>query len=281
MKGKTIKINDHSIFYREAGNPENETILLLHGFPSSSHMYREIINVLSYKYHLIAPDYIGFGLSDMPLTSEFDYTFENITKSISDFIEALGLKSFYLLMQDYGGPIGFRIAITHPNYIKGLIIQNANAYMEGIGEWGMKIGALKKNNDIEGLLKFKDYLISLEGLKDQYINEASQPDNIDPISYLTDNAFLNRINAKEIQTALFSDYGSNFPKYAEWQDYFKNQQPKTLVLWGKNDRYFNQNGAKAYSKDLQNIETHLFEGGHFMLEEYAKEATELITNFIN
>lgn len=281
MKGKIIKINDHSIFYREAGNPENETILLLHGFPSSSHMYREIINVLSYKYHLVAPDYIGFGLSDMPLTSEFDYTFENITKSISDFIEALGLKSFYLLMQDYGGPIGFRIAITHPNYIKGLIIQNANAYMEGIGEWGMKIGTLKKNNDIEGLLKFKDYLISLEGLKDQYINEASQPDNIDPISYLTDNAFLNRINAKEIQTALFSDYGSNFPKYAEWQDYFKNQQPKTLVIWGKNDRYFNQNGAKAYSKDLQNIETHLFEGGHFMLEEYAKEATELITNFIN
>ncbi|MBU2947046.1 alpha/beta fold hydrolase [Zobellia uliginosa] len=281
MKGKTISINNYSIFYREAGNPENETILLLHGFPSSSHMYREIINELSDKYHLVAPDYIGFGLSDMPLVSEFEYTFENIAKSVSDFIETLGLKSFYLLMHDYGGPIGFRIATTYPSYIKGLIIQNANAYMEGIGEWGMKIGTFKKNNDIEGLLKFKDYLISLEGLKDQYLNEASNPDKVDPISYLTDKAFLNRTNANEVQTALFSDYGSNFPKYTEWQEYFKNHQPKTLVLWGKNDRYFNQNGAKEYSKDLQNIEMHFFEGGHFMLEEYAKEATELITNFIN
>lgn len=281
MKNKTIKINDLQLFYREAGNPENETILLLHGFPSSSHMYRNIIHELSDKYHLIAPDYIGFGLSDMPLVSEFDYTFENITQSISDFIEALNLSSFYLLMQDYGGPIGFRIATAYPNYIKGLIIQNANAYMEGIGEWGMKIGTFKKNNDMKGLLEFKDYLISLEGLKDQYLNEASNPQKIEPISYLTDNAFLNRKNAKEIQTALFSDYGNNFPKYSEWQEYFRNHQPKTLVLWGKNDRYFSQEGAKAYSKDLQNIETHFFEGGHFMLEEYAKESSKLITNFVN
>ncbi|WP_394973845.1 alpha/beta fold hydrolase [uncultured Croceitalea sp.] len=281
MKNKTIKINDFDLFYREAGNPENETILLLHGFPSSSHMYRDIINELSDMYHLIAPDYIGFGLSDMPLVSEFDYTFENITKYISDFIAALKLSSFYLLMQDYGGPIGFRIATAYPNYIKGLIIQNANAYMEGMGEWGMKIGLFKKNNDMKGLLEFKDYLISLEGLKDQYLNEASNPQKIEPISYLTDNAFLNRINAKEIQTALFSDYGNNFPKYPDWQEYFRNHQPKTLVLWGKNDRYFSQEGAKAYSKDLQNIETHFFEGGHFMLEEYAKESSKLITNFIN
>ena len=281
MKNKTIKINNLNLFYREAGNPENETILLLHGFPSSSHMYRDIINELSDKYHLIAPDYIGFGLSDMPLVSEFDYTFENITKSISDFIEALSLNSFYLLMQDYGGPIGFRIATAYPNYIKGLIIQNANAYMEGIGEWGMKIGTFKKNNDMKGLLEFKDYLISLDGLKDQHLNEASNPQKIEPISYLTDNAFLNRINAKEIQTALFSDYGNNFPKYPEWQEYFRIHQPKTLVLWGKNDRYFSQEGAKAYSKDLQSIETHFFEGGHFMLEEYSKEASKLITNFIN
>ena len=281
MKNKTIKINDLQLFYREAGNPKNETILLLHGFPSSSHMYRNIIHELSDKYHLIAPDYIGFGLSDMPLVSEFDYSFENITQSISDFIEALNLSSFYLLMQDYGGPIGFRIATAYPNYIKGLIIQNANAYMEGIGEWGMRIGTFKKNNDMKGLLEFKDYLISLEGLKDQYLNEASNPQKIEPISYLTDNAFLNRKNAKEIQTALFSDYGNNFPKYPEWQEYFRNHQPKTLVLWGKNDRYFSQEGAKAYSKDLQNIETHFFEGGHFMLEEYTKESSKLITNFIN
>ena len=281
MKNKTIRINDFDLFYREAGNPENETILLLHGFPSSSHMYRDIMHELSDKYHLIAPDYIGFGLSDMPLVSEFDYTFENITQSISDFIEALKLSSFYLLMQDYGGPIGFRIATVYPNYIKGLIIQNANAYMEGIGEWGMKIGTFKKNNDMKGLLEFKDYLISLEGLKDQYLNEASNPQKIEPISYLTDNAFLNRKNAKEIQTALFSDYGNNFPKYPEWQEYFRNHQPKTLVLWGKNDRYFSQEGAKAYSKDLQNLEIHFFEGGHFMLEEYAKKSSKLIANFIN
>ncbi|GAB5471906.1 MAG: alpha/beta hydrolase [Maribacter sp.] len=280
MKSKTIKINNHSIFYREAGSPENETILLLHGFPSSSHMYREIINELSDNYHLIAPDYLGFGLSDMPEVSEFDYTFENTTLLISNFIKVLKLESFYLLMQDYGGPVGFRIATANPNSIKGLIIQNANAYMEGMGEWGMKIGTFKKNNDMQGLLAFKDYLLSLEGLKDQYLNEASDSDKIDASSYLTDYAFLNRPNAREIQTALFSDYGSNFPIYPEWQEYFRNHQPKTLVLWGKNDRYFSPEGAKAYSKDLKNSETHFFEGGHFMLEEYAEEAAKLITNFI-
>ncbi len=281
MKSKTIKINNHSIFYREAGNPENETILLLHGFPSSSHMYRDIINELSDNYHLIAPDYLGFGLSDMPEVSEYDYTFENTTQFISDFIKTLKLDSFYLLVQDYGGPVGFRIATAKPSAIKGLIIQNANAYMEGMGEWGMKIGTFKKNNDMQGLLAFKDYLLSIEGLKDQYLNEASDVDKIEASSYLTDYAFLNRPHAREIQTALFSDYGSNFPKYPEWQEYFRIRQPKTLVLWGKNDRYFSPEGAKAYSKDLENIETHFFEGGHFMLEEYAKEAAKLITNFIN
>ncbi|RKR12467.1 pimeloyl-ACP methyl ester carboxylesterase [Maribacter vaceletii] len=280
-QNKTIKINGLSIFYREAGAQNKEKIILLHGFPSSSYMYKDLIKELSTKYHLIAPDFPGFGLSSAPTTSEFDYTFDNVANIMEDFIDALQLDSFYLFVQDYGGPIGYRIAVKRPNLINGLIIQNANAYMEGLGEWAMKIGKFQKDKDTDGLINFKNYLLSLDGLKEQHLGGALKPLSIDPSYYLMDNAFLSRAGAKEIQTAMFFNYGSNFSKYAEWQNYFKIHQPKTLIVWGINDKFFNKTGGEAYSKDIKNITSCYFNGGHFLLNEYAVEVAEKIKDFIN
>ncbi|QVY65246.1 alpha/beta fold hydrolase [Polaribacter sp. Q13] len=279
-KNKTIKINGLEIFYREEGQQNKETILLLHGFPSSSYMFKGLMEELSEDYHLIAPDYPGFGLSEAPTTSEFEYTFDNVSAIIEEFIATLKLDPFYLLVQDYGGPIGFRIASKKPELIKGLIIQNANAYMEGLGEWAKKIGQFQKNNDLEGLNNFKGYLMSLEGLKEQHLGGSSTPENIDPSYYLMDNAFLNRTGAKEIQTAMFYNYGTNFSKYSEWQDYFKTHQPNTLIVWGENDPFFNKSGGDAYGKDIKNIQSYFFNGGHFLLDEYAVEVAEKIQKFI-
>ncbi|WP_282081212.1 alpha/beta fold hydrolase [Aquimarina algiphila] len=279
-KNKVVKIDDLSIFYREAGIQNKETILMLHGFPSSSHMYRDLIGQLSDKYHIIAPDYPGFGLSSIPPISEFEYTFEHITDIMNQFVDKLKLDGFYLLVQDYGGPIGFRIASQRPELIKGLIIQNANAYLEGFGEWGIKIGNYMKNNDIEALNTYKDHLMSLDGIKEQYLTGVSDTTKIDPISYLTDYAFLNRNHVKDIQSTMFNNYKTNFAKYSEWQEYFKMHQPPTLVVWGKNDKFFSKAGGKAFNKDLKNIESHFFNGGHFMLEEYAIEVGDLIDHFI-
>lgn len=278
---KKIKIRGTEIAYREAGEQNKETIVLLHGFPSSSHMYRNVIKDLSNQYHLIAPDYPGFGLSESPSTDEFEYTFDNISSIIEGFLDAIGISSFYLMMQDYGGPIGLRIVNKRPQHIKGLIIQNANTYKDGLGEWAMKIGAYQKANDLEGLNNFKDYLMSFEGIKEQYISGAIHPEKIDPISYTTDAELMDRKGINAVQTALFYNYGTNFPKYPEWQNYLKEQQPKTLIVWGVNDKFFNKAGAEAYAKDLKNVDIHFFNGGHFMLEEYGNEVTELIKNFIN
>ncbi len=280
-KHHIIKVNGLSIFYRESGKQNKETLLLLHGFPSSSHMYRDILEILANDYHVIAPDYPGFGFSEAPSVSEFEYSFDNITTIMNQFIDELNLKSFYLFVQDYGGPIGFRIATARPKLIKGLIIQNANAYKEGLGEWAMKIGGYQQNNDLEGLNNFKDYLMSLDGLKEQYLNDLDHPADIDPIGYLTDNAFLNRNGAKEIQTALFFNYGTNFPKYPEWQNYFKEHQPKTLIIWGEKDKFFSKAGGEAYGKDLNNITFHFYDGGHFLLDEYANDVAQNIKKFIN
>ncbi|WP_350293730.1 alpha/beta hydrolase [uncultured Croceitalea sp.] len=280
-KSKTIDINGLSIFYREAGTEHKESILLLHGFPSSSFMFKDVMAELASEYHVIAPDYPGFGLSDAPKTTDFEYSFDNVSNIIEKFVDAVKLDAFYLLVQDYGGPIGFRIAAKRPELIKGLIIQNANAYVEGFGEWAAKIGGFKEANDLEGLNNFKNYLLSLEGLKEQHLGGATDPENIDPSYYLMDNAFLNREGAKEIQTTMFINYSSNFPKYKEWQNYFRTHQPKTLVVWGENDKFFSKAGGEAYTKDLKNIESHFFIGSHFLLDEYAPEVAEKIKTFIN
>ncbi len=277
---KTVTVGGVTIFYREAGKIDNPTILMLHGFPSSSHMYRDIIEPLAEDYHIIAPDYPGFGFSAAPSLDEFEYSFDNISGVMDGFITQLELSSFYLMMQDYGGPIGFRIAAKNPKGIKGLIIQNANLYFEGLGEWAQKIGTFQKANDMEGLKRFKDHLISAAGIKEQYLTGAHNADKIDPISYLTDTAFMDREGIREVQSALFSNYGTNFPKYPEWQNYLEEHQPSTLIVWGENDKFFGKAGAEAYRNDLKNPNIYLFNSGHFMLEEYALEVVDLIKDFI-
>lgn len=281
MKHKQVNVNGISIFYREAGDPNAETIVMLHGFPSSSHMFRDIIPALAEKYHVIAPDYPGFGLSESPSMETFDYTFDNIAMIMEAFLDQLHLNEYYLMMQDYGGPVGMRIAVKNEEKIKGLIIQNANMYMEGLGEWSQKVGGFIQNNETEKLMAFKDHLMSPQGIKEQYTTGAGASSQIDPVSYLTDIAFMDRENARAIQTNVFLNYGSNFPKYPEWQQYLKSQQPPVLVLWGQNDKFFSAEGGRAYEKDLDNVEVHFFEGGHFMLEEYSSEAVALVSEFLN
>ncbi len=277
---KSIKINDISIFYRESGQKNEETILFLHGNPTSSHMYKSLMASLENNYHVIAPDYPGYGFSDSPSTKEFEYSFENISVLMDKFIDKLNLNKFYLFVQDYGGPIGFRIATRRPELIKGLIIQNANIYVEGFGEWALEIGGYMQNNDVEAMNKYKKHLTTLEGLREQYVTGSKEASLIDPASYFLDYAFLNRPGIKDIFLTLFDDYGSNFEKYEEWQNYLKTYQPPTLVVWGENDKFFSSPGAEAYKKDLKNVEIHLFDGGHFMLEEYYKEVAVLTDLFI-
>lgn len=278
---KTIEINGLSIFYREGGEQHKETILFLHGNPTSSHMYKEVMNLLQDKYHVIAPDYPGYGFSDRPTTSKYEYSFDNISHTMDEFIDALGLTNFYLFVQDYGGPIGFRIASKRPELIKGLIIQNANVYAEGFGEWAMEIGGYTQNNDIEKLNAYKKHLVSLEGLKEQYVTGVKNECAIDPASYFLDYAFLQRPGVEELFLTLFDNYGTNFEKYEEWQNYLRTHQPPTLVVWGTNDKFFSKPGGEAYGKDLKNVEIHFFDGGHFMLEEYSPEVAQLIKKFIS
>jgi pimeloyl-ACP methyl ester carboxylesterase len=276
----SVKVDGLDIFYREAGDKTKPTILLLHGLPSSSHMYKELINNLSSNYHLIAPDYPGFGQSSTPSPDQFEYSFENLASVMEHFIDKLKLKKINLYVHDYGGPIGFRIAVKRPELISSFIIQNANAYTEGLGPIVHKMGNLAKSEDKKAYTDAIQHLLSDEAIKEQYTDGARDLTKINPDNYILDQFYMNREGVRNIQDVLFRNYGTNFPKYDEWHNYFSNNQPPALILWGKNDQIFIVPGAEAYKKDLKNAEVHLFDGGHFMLEEYHTQAAKLINNFI-
>lgn len=275
---KSIKIDGLNIFYREAGDKSKHTILFLHGFPSSSHMYRDIMNDLSSQYHVIAPDYPGFGLSDAPSTGEYSYTFDNLSRTLDHFIDALNLKKISLFVQDYGGPVGFRIAARRPALIHSLIIQNANAYKEGLGE---AAAPLVNYFTVQNAETEKGARAILTTTKWQYMDGAEDTSKISPDSYLMDDLFLARQDNDVIQLALFKDYGSNIQLYDSWHEYFQKYQPPTLVIWGRNDKIFITPGIDGYKRDLKNIEIHLMNGGHFLLEEHHAKAAELIEDFLS
>lgn len=277
---KTIEIDGLDIFYREAGNPEKPVLLLLHGFPSSSHMYRNLITAVSDSYYVIAPDYPGFGQSSAPDTTAFNYTFDNITTIIEHFIDRLQLTHISLYLQDYGGPIGFRIASRRPALIRSLIIQNANAYMEGLGPLLEPLTAYIQNPDAAHEEKAR-FFLTLEATKWQYLNGANNAESISPDSYTTDQYYLNRPGNDLIQLALFRDYGSNVEKYSEWQSYLKKHQPPALVVWGSNDAMFIAAGADAYKQHLPNAKIVHLNGGHFALEEHYLTIAGLIREFID
>jgi len=274
------KVEDVEIFYREAGDPKKPTILLLHGFPSSSHMYRELIELLSPHYHLIAPDYPGFGQSSKPNPENFTYSFDHLAIIMEKFIDQIGLKSINFYLQDYGGPIGFRIIKKRPELVSSIIVQNANIYMEGLGPDVQKIGALTQANDTRGLEAATTHMMSLEGIKEQYVYGTTHPERISPDSYYMDHFIFEQPGVKDIQRVIFKDYGNNFPKYPEWQEYLRKFSPPVLIAWGKDDKIFPGSGALAYKKDLPSAEIHLFDGGHFLLEEYAQEVAHLMHSFL-
>ena len=255
------------VFYREAGSRTSPTIVLLHGFPSSSHMFRDLIPQLAGRFHVIAPDYIGFGYSDAPDTSKFEYTFDNLAAYIEELLfGSLGLKKFSIYVQDYGAPVGYRIASKHPEAIEGMVVQNGNAYAEGIGPGfdAMKPFWAKRTAETEKPVR---ELLTKQTTIFQYTHGVKDVSRISPDSYTVDQLFLDRPGNDAIQLNLLHNYQSNLTHYDEWHEFFRNKQPKTLIVWGKNDPFFTVEGAKAYLRDIPKAELHLLDTGHFALED--------------
>jgi len=273
-------VRGRKLFFREAGSKDSPTIVLLHGFPSSSHMFRELIPQLSDKFHVIAPDYLGFGYSDAPGAHEFEYTFDNLAAHVEDLLlKILGLKRFSIYVQDYGAPVGYRIASKHPDAIQSIIVQNGNAYEEGIGGAfdPMKLFWANRNPKTEKPVRD---LLKKETTIFQYTHGVSDPEKISPDSYTLDQFFLDRPGNAAIQLDLLYDYQSNITLYEDWHQYFRSRQPKLLILWGKNDPFFTVEGAEAYRRDLPNAELHLIDTGHFALEDFGGFIAERIRKFL-
>lgn len=264
---KTAEIEGLDIFYREAGSKDAPTILLLHGFPTSSHMFRNLIPALADTFHLVAPDYPGFGASSMPMVDEFEYSFDKLADIIDQFVSQLGLEKYFLYVMDYGAPVGYRLATKHPERVLGLIVQNGNAYDEGLREFWNPIKAYWQDKTPENANVLADNLLTLDATKWQYTNGVRNPEAVAPDNWFNDQYLLDRPGNKEIQLELFYSYGTNPPLYPQWQDYFRRYQPPTLLVWGKGDDIFPAEGAYPYQRDLNNLEFHILDTGHFALEE--------------
>ena len=278
---KTAKIDGLDIFYREAGSRANPTVLLLHGFPTSSHMFRNLIPRLADKYHVVAPDYPGYGHSSMPKVSEFDYTFDNLARIIEKFADAIGLQKYSLYVQDIGAPVGFRLAAKNPERLQALIVQNGNAYEEGLsGDFWSPTKAYWKERSEKHASVLRNFL-NVDATKWQYTHGARNPNRISPDTWTLDQALLDREGNKAIQLQIFYDYGTNPLLYPQWQAYFRKYQPPTLVVWGKNDPIFPAEAAEPYKRDLKNLEFHLLDTGHFALEEDCDVIAGYINNFLD
>jgi pimeloyl-ACP methyl ester carboxylesterase len=277
---KTITVDGLDIFYREAGRQTAPTILLLHGFPTSSHMFRNLIPALADTFHLVAPDYPGFGHSAMPPVDAFEYTFDNLAKIIDSFSQKLGLSKYTLYVMDYGAPVGYRLAAKHPERVQALIVQNGNAYEEGLRDFWKPFRAYwtdRSETNAEALRKF----LTLEATRWQYTHGVRNPEAISPDNLIVDQSFQDRPGNKAIQLQLFYDYRSNPPLYPTWHAYFRTHQPPTLIVWGKNDQIFPADGAHPYRRDLKTIEFHLLDTGHFALEEDGDLIAGRIRQFMN
>jgi pimeloyl-ACP methyl ester carboxylesterase len=279
IRYRTTKIDDLEIFYREAGDPKNPTVLLLHGFPTSSHMFRNLMGPLADDFHLVAPDYPGFGESSMPSAAEFDYTFDRLADVVEKFTDKLGLEHYSLYLMDYGAPVGYRLAVRRPERVQALIVQNGNAYDEGLREFWDPIKAYwndKSKDNADALRK----LLTIDATKWQYTEGVRDAEAISPDNWIVDQARLDRPGNQEIQLRLFYDYGSNPPLYPEWQAWFRKHQPPTLIVWGQNDPIFPAEGAHPYKRDLKDLEFHLIDTGHFALEEDGEFIANTIRKFL-
>ncbi len=278
MQYKTQKVNGVNIFYREAGDRSNPTILLLHGFPSSSHMYRNLMPKLSDSYHVVAPDYPGFGNSDQPDMNDFEYSFNHLSLLIADFVDELNLKTFSIYVHDYGAPVGFRLAVKHPEKIEAIITQNGNAYEEGLLSAWDPIRTYWEHPTKENKDKLRP-LLEIDFTKYQYTDRTRHPNRISPDAWNMDQWVLDRPGNDEIQLALYYDYQNNVKQYPEWHEYFRTYQPPTLVA-SVVDMFFGPKGALAFQNDLKDCDVHLLNTGHFPLEEDLEKSVSLIKWFL-
>lgn len=276
---RTATIDGISIFYREAGPVGAPVLLLLHGFPTSSHMFRNLIPALADRYHVIAPDYPGYGQSEMPDRATFAYTFDRFAELVDGLLERLQVKRFAMYVMDYGAPVGWRLALKHPERVAGIVVQNGNAYEEGLKEFWDPIkaywsdGSQARRDALRGL-------VTLEITKFQYTDGVADVSRIAPDNWVHDQALLDRPGNAEVQMDLFYDYRTNLPLYPAVQAYFREHQPPTLIVWGKNDKIFPADGAHPYKRDLPEVEFHLIDTGHFALEDKADEMVPLIRDFL-
>jgi pimeloyl-ACP methyl ester carboxylesterase len=274
-----IKVDGLSIFYREAGPEDAPIILLLHGLPSSSRMFQPLLTRLADNYHLIAPDYPGFGHSDWPEPKQFDYTFDNIANVMNHFTEALGLSKYTLYMQDYGGPVGFRMALEHPERVQALIVQDAVAHNEGLGaNWATRRAFWADRPAYEEALRKN--LLSLATTKTRHVGDDPNLELYDPDLWTDEYAFLNSPGQAQIQSDLFYDYRTNVEAYPKWQAWMQKNQPKLLVLWGKHDLSFDLGEPERYRKDVPNADVHVLDAGHFALDTKADEIATLVREFM-
>jgi len=277
---KKVNIDGVNVFYREAGPADAPVLLLLHGFPTSSHMFRNLIPLLADRYRVIAPDYPGYGQSDAPDRSEFDYTFANLANVIEKLTVALEATKYSMYVMDYGAPIGYRLALKHPERVQALIVQNGNAYTEGLAAFWDPIKAYwadKSPAKREALA----HLVTLDLTKFQYTDGVGDTSRISPDNWVVDQALLDRPGNREIQLDLLGDYGSNVPFYPDFQAFFRQYQPPTLIVWGKNDVIFPEPGAHPYLRDLPAAELHILDSGHFALEDKLDVMAPLIRDFLD
>ncbi len=272
-------VDGSRIFYREAGPKTAPTILLLHGFPTSSHMFRNLIPTLADRYHVIAPDLPGFGFSDAPDRKSFRYTFEQLAKVIDNFTETIGLERYAIYVFDYGAPVGLRLALAHPERVTAIISQNGNAYEEGLSQGWNPIQKYWKEPTAENRAALREFL-KPEATKSQYLYGVQDTTLVAPEAYELDSALLARPGNDEIQLDLFLDYASNVALYPKFQAYFRAKHPPLLAAWGRNDPFFLPPGAEAFRRDNPNAEVHFYDTGHFALETHAGEIAAAIRDFL-
>jgi pimeloyl-ACP methyl ester carboxylesterase len=276
---RTVLVDDLKVFYREAGERQAHTLVLLHGFPSSSHMFRNLLPTLADHFHVVAPDYPGYGYSDSPGVEQFAYTFDHLEEVVKHVLDALNLQRFSLYVQDYGAPVGFRLAVRHPERIEAIISQNGNAYQEGLTSFWDAAWPFWSHRTSETEQPIRG-LLTPEATRWQYMQGVREPDHISPDAWTFDQWGLDRPGNTDIQLALFEDYRTNLQRYAEWQEYFRQHHPPLLAVWGKNDPIFGPAGAEAFKHDLPDSEVQLLETGHFPLEEDAEVIAQLMIRFL-
>ena len=279
IRYSTADVDGLKVFYREAGNTVAPKLLLLHGFPSASHMFRDLIPLLADRFHLVAPDLPGFGQSDMPPRDDFSYTFDNVARIVERFTEIIGFDHFAVYVFDYGAPTGFRLAVKHPERIKAIISQNGNAYAEGLSEGWNPIRAYWQDPSQANRDALRAFL-KPETTMWQYTHGVSDPTSVSPDGYSLDNYYLSRPGADEVQLDLFGDYKSNVELYPVFQNYFRTHKPPFLAVWGKSDPFFLPPGAEAFRRDIPDAVIRFFDTGHFALETHASDIAANIREFL-